>query len=123
MIAPIAVLFALLGVASAHLPYVFSDGYASVIGEPTESFTCDGRPYGYYADVANKCQVFHVCWPIEDDAGQVIQTAQFSFFCGNQTLFSQDSLTCSHAEDAFPCDQAESYYDIANAEFGKIPDQ
>ncbi len=24
-------------------------------------FSCDGRPYGYYADVANECQIFHIC--------------------------------------------------------------
>ena len=37
--------------------YVFSDGYLEVLGgEPDRSFACEGRPYGYYADVANDCR-------------------------------------------------------------------
>ena len=116
-------LLALVAAASAQSGYQFSDGYLDVLGgEPAQSFSCEGRPYGYYADVANECHVFHVCLPIEDDAGAIIETAQYSFFCGNQTVFSQESLTCSHPEDAYPCDQAEGYYDIVNAEFGKIPE-
>ena len=116
-------LAALAASASAQIPYTFSDGYLDVLGgEPNHSFTCEGRPYGYYADVANNCEIFHICLPIENDAGDIIQTNQYSFFCGNQTVFSQDSLTCSHPQDAFPCDQAEGYYGIVNAEFGRIPD-
>ena len=116
--------FALLGAASARYAYQFSDGYVDVLGgEPNNAFTCDGRPYGYYADAANDCRVFHICLPIENDVGEIVQTDQYSFFCGNQTVFSQESLTCSHPEDAFPCDQAESLYDLSNADFGKIPEE
>jgi len=100
--------------------YVFSDGYLEVLGgEPDRSFTCDSRPYGYYADVANECRIFHVCVPLEDDAGEVIETQQFSFFCGNTTVFSQDSLTCAHEADAFPCAEAAGLYDAVNALFGQ----
>ena len=84
------------------------------------SFSCEGREYGYYADVANACQVFHICWPIEDEFGSVLETAQWSFICGNATVFDQQNLVCNHPEDAFPCDQAESLYNTV--EFGKIPD-
>lgn len=51
----------------------------------------------------------------------MVEEAQFSFICGNQTVFSQESLTCATPEAAFPCDQAESLYDFSNADFGKIP--
>ena len=116
-------LLALVAVAAARSAYQFSDGYLEVLGgEPEQVFTCEGRPYGYYADAASDCRVFHICLPIEDDAGEIVQTDQYSFFCGNQTVFSQESLTCSHPEEAFPCAEAETLYDLSNADFGKIPD-
>ncbi|CAB4067643.1 unnamed protein product [Lepeophtheirus salmonis] len=83
------------------------------------SFTCDGQPYGYYADVDNNCQIFHICLPIEDDAGQIIETTQYSFICGNTTMFDQNTLTCNYPEYAFPCNEAPSLYGAV--EFGKIP--
>ncbi|QQP52933.1 Putative LOC100898776 [Caligus rogercresseyi] len=75
------------------------------------SFSCDGQAYGYYADVDNNCQ---------DDLGQIIETAQYSFVCGNQTVFDQQTLTCNHPEDAFPCQEAPGLYGAV--EFGKIPE-
>ncbi|XP_042857375.1 U-scoloptoxin(01)-Cw1a-like [Penaeus japonicus] len=119
----IAALLALAGVAAANSAYRFSDGYLDILGaEPVQNFDCAGRAYGYYADVSSDCRVFHVCLPVSDDLGEIVETAQFSFFCGNQTVFSQESLTCAHAEESFPCDQAETLFDISNAGFGVIPD-
>ena len=82
------------------------------------TFKCDGQAYGYYADVQNNCQVFHICLPIENDAGEVIETAHWSFICGNGTIFDQATLTCNHEADAFPCEDAPTLYGAV--EFGKI---
>ena len=65
-------------------------------------------------------QVFHICLPIEDNEGVVIETKKWSFFCGNATVFDQQTLTCNHPEDAFPCAESPSLY--GSVEFGKIPD-
>ena len=65
-------------------------------------------------------QVFHICLPIEDNEGQVIETAKWSFFCGNATVFDQQTLTCNYPENAFPCEESPSLY--GSVEFGKIPD-
>nr|XP_045612065.1 U-scoloptoxin(01)-Cw1a-like [Procambarus clarkii] len=120
----VILLFGLVALAAARSAYLFSDGYLEVLGaEPARSFECAGRNYGYYADVPTDCRVFHVCLPISDDLGEVVETAQFSFFCGNQTVFSQESLTCSHPLEAFPCEQAETLYDLSNADFGKVPEE
>ena len=60
---------------------------ALVIGQdlqeiPTDlSFSCDGRAYGYYADPATNCQVFHICLGEQD--------IKWSFLCPNQTIFNQ----------------------------------
>jgi len=83
------------------------------------SFTCEGRDYNYYADVANNCQIFHVCLPILDEAQvEVVEYQQWSFVCGNQTIFDQSTLTCNYPQDAFPCEEAESLFGAI--EFGKI---
>ncbi|XP_042882408.1 U-scoloptoxin(01)-Er1a-like isoform X1 [Penaeus japonicus] len=120
----LAALLALAGVAAANLAFRFSNGYLDVLGaEPVQNFDCADRAYGYYADVSSDCRVFHVCLPVSDDLGEIVETAQYSFFCGNQTVFSQDSLTCAHPQEAFPCDQAETLFDSVNARFGVIPEE
>jgi len=96
-------------------------GHEEILAYPyVDSFSCEGQAYGYYADVDSGCQVFHICLPIEDNDGQVIETAKWSFFCGNATVFDQQTLTCNFPEDAFPCEESPSLYGAV--EFGKIPD-
>ncbi|GIY01995.1 chitin-binding type-2 domain-containing protein [Caerostris darwini] len=34
----------------------------------------------------------------------------YSFFCGNQTVFNQLTLTCAFPEDAVPCQNARDFY-------------
>ena len=60
-------------------------------------------------------QVFHICWPISE-----VETAHWSFFCGNGTIFDQANLVCNFPEAAFPCSQAESIY--GDTEFGLVED-
>merc|ERR1712025_736518 len=43
---------------------------------------------------------------------------RWSFFCGNGTVFDQQSLVCNHPEDAFPCEESPSLYGLV--EFGKV---
>ena len=101
------------------LAYTFpADAETLLKSQLKTSFSCDGKAYGYYADVDNNCQVFHICLPIEDDAGAVIETAHWSFICGNQTIFDQATLTCNHEADALSCAEAPSLYGAV--EFGKI---
>jgi len=105
--------------AATALAYSFpADAETLLKTDLKTSFKCEGKDYGYYADVDNNCQVFHICLPIEDDAGQVIETAHWSFICGNQTIFDQATLTCNHEADALSCAEAPSLYGAV--EFGKI---
>ncbi|XP_011211374.2 mucin-5AC [Bactrocera dorsalis] len=64
------------------------------------SFSCSGRPSGYYADVETGCQVYHMC----DGLGR-----QFSYSCPNTTLFQQRMLICDHWY-MVNCSRAESDY-------------
>jgi len=123
MKAVVALLALLVAAASARSAYQLPSGVELLRSNIITSFSCAGRPYGYFADVANDCALFHVCYPVNDEVGNIIEEAQFTFMCGNQTVFSQESLTCCHPEEAFPCDQSESLYDLSNADFGRIPEE
>uniref|UniRef100_T1J0R1 Chitin-binding type-2 domain-containing protein n=1 Tax=Strigamia maritima TaxID=126957 RepID=T1J0R1_STRMM len=114
-----SVIAIVIGAVSAQ--YVLPDGAEFIVGNIQSTFVCAGREYGYYADVDNNCQIFHVCLPIPDDLGNIIDTAQYSFFCGNQTIFDQANLVCALFDDATPCNVAPSLYDEVNRNFGVIP--
>lgn len=45
-------------------PHELPDGFEDILGTYDNSFTCDGKSFGYYADIANQCKVFHICQPI-----------------------------------------------------------
>jgi len=97
--------------------YILPGGAELVLGTIRSTFNCHQRIYGYYADVDNDCRVFHVCVPqVLADGTQ--ETAMFSFFCGNQTVFDQEHLVCTYPEDAAPCSEAHFYYMI-NENFGQ----
>lgn len=86
-------------------PHELPADFELIVGNYDQSFSCEGLKYGYYADMANACKVFHVCQPITlADGTEQIQ--HWSFLCGNQTVFNQFSLTCSHPDEAIPCDQS-----------------
>lgn len=86
--------------------YELPDGAELILG-PTirTTFSCDGLGYGYYADPDNECRIFHVCQSFKMSDGSIYNN-HWSFMCGNQTVFNQVSLSCSHPEDAVPCENA-----------------
>merc|ERR1711936_1132353 len=83
-------------------------------------FSCEGQAYGYFADVENNCEVFHICYPLTDDTGRITEYIRWSFFCGNGTVFDQEALVCNHPEDAFPCEESPSLY--GDVQFGLVDD-
>ncbi|XP_076062292.1 U-scoloptoxin(01)-Cw1a-like [Oratosquilla oratoria] len=115
---------AVASVAFARHAYELPADAETILTTPIQTtFSCEGRRYGYYADVDNNCEIFHVCFPITDEEGEVIEEAHFSFVCGNQTVFDQESLSCNHEDLAFPCSEAPELYDLRNSEFGLTTDQ
>lgn len=88
-----------------------ADVESLLIGPLVKDFSCQGRNYGYYADVSNNCQIFHICWPVETPNQEEEKVVyQWSFVCGNQTIFDQATLTCNHFSAALPCEAAPSLY-------------
>ncbi|KAF2361858.1 Chitin binding domain [Trinorchestia longiramus] len=80
-------------------------------------FSCDGLRYGYYADVANGCRIFHVCYPYTDAEG-FIRTRMWSFICGLGTVFNQQSLVCDFPQNTVLCQDAPNFYNV-NEYFGR----
>ncbi|CAM1324278.1 Uncharacterised protein g8627 [Pycnogonum litorale] len=103
-------------------------GAEEYLGTVETSFVCDGKPYGYYADVEFDCRIYHVCYQIEDFADQrfanVIEPTgrQFlwSFFCPPSTHFDQRTLTCTSVDIDVRCQDARRIAVEANSGFGKI---
>ncbi|CAK1593582.1 unnamed protein product [Parnassius mnemosyne] len=87
----------------------------------TDTFSCENRIYGYYADVDNDCQIFHVCLPSLTVTGRNI-TYRWSFICPAETVFNQEVLTCTRSGDAIPCEESPMFYDV-NMEFGKVANE
>jgi len=87
--------------------YVFPDGVENYLGEIRTSFACSAQ--GYYADVDNDCRIFHVCILNQYPDGKE-ELAQYSFACGNQTVFNQFSMTCAHEAEAVPCQQSADFF-------------
>ncbi|XP_011301721.1 uncharacterized protein [Fopius arisanus] len=77
-----------------------------------DTFSCENRIYGYYADVDNDCQIFHVCMP--QNRGAI----RWSFICPESTVFNQATFVCTWENDSIPCEESEQYYGL-NEEFGK----
>ncbi|XP_074597548.1 uncharacterized protein LOC141852439 [Brevipalpus obovatus] len=113
-VGPPAASVAIPPVASAQLPaadsaaYALPDGSEFLLSAPLNTnFRCENA--GYFADIDNNCQIFHVCdaqtYP---DGTQELR--QYTFVCGNQTIFNQFSLTCASPEESVPCEQAPQFY-------------
>ena len=62
-------------------------------------------------------QVFHICNPVYNNDGELDRMDKYSFVCGEGTVFDQQTLTCNHPEDAFPCQDSPSLY--ANVDWFK----
>lgn len=102
---------------SSPLSYELSSNASLIVGQINTGFDCANRGYGYYADQANGCAIFHVCYPYLDAEGNFIMR-MFSFFCGEGSIFDQSTLTCNFPELALPCEAAADYYNI-NDYFGR----
>lgn len=85
------------------------DGADLLVGSVRTNFACPDGAVGYFADTDNDCKIFHVCNTVvqEDGSGS---TQQYSFLCGNQTMFNQLTFTCSLPEDSVPCSEAPTFF-------------
>lgn len=99
-----------------HLPPLeLPSNATSIRAEITDTFSCENRGYGYYADVDNECQIFHVCLPVMTTEDRKERTFRWSFICPEETVFSQVVFTCVRMEDMpNECKDSEQYYELNN---------
>lgn len=99
-------------------PLELPSNATSIRADITDSFSCENRGYGYYADVENECQIFHVCLPVMNADERKERTFRWSFICPEETVFSQVVFTCVRMEDMpNECKDSEQYYQL-NKNFG-----
>ncbi|XP_055934222.1 uncharacterized protein LOC129963724 [Argiope bruennichi] len=103
---------------SKRAAYELPDGAELIVGTVRTSFACSND--GYYADIENNCQIFHVCHTAVHADGKT-EMQQWSFLCGNQTVFNQFSFSCSSYEDAIPCGSSGDFFYL-NANLNAGPD-
>ncbi|KAM7315498.1 hypothetical protein ISCGN_005281 [Ixodes scapularis] len=78
---------------------------------PSSNFSCDGRMYGYYADVELQCRYFHVCTVKAGVDGKRVYE-RHSFVCPDEdTYFAQLEYECVWRDKAAPCSEAAEHYD------------
>ncbi|GFR06739.1 chitin-binding type-2 domain-containing protein [Trichonephila clavata] len=105
----------LLGL-SKRAAYELPDGAELIVGAIRTTFVCSND--GYYADMDNNCQIFHIC-QLATHAEGTTEMLHWSFLCGNQTVFNQFAFTCSRPEDSIPCaNSGDFYYLNANLHAG-----
>lgn len=105
------------------VPLELPSNATSIRAEISDSFSCENRGYGYYADVENECQIFHVCLPVvySSETERKERTFRWSFICPEETVFSQVLFTCVRMEDMQEeCKDSADYYDL-NMNLGMIP--
>jgi len=91
--------------------YLLPDGAELILSKPVDnSFVCSDE--GIYADVNNNCEIFHICHITERADGSGADLRQYSFICGNQTVFSQFSMTCASPDEALPCQYAPEFFEL-----------
>lgn len=82
----------------------------------TSTFSCWGRPTGYYADVKLGCNIYHFCSQMEGIGETTYQ--RMSYVCMDGSLFDQKDLNCVMKSDLrVPCDRAEAEYESSNKQF------
>merc|ERR1712212_396756 len=101
----------------AFEPLNLPSGASFLLGSISTSFSCLDRPYGYYADQENSCRLFHICNPTLFSNGAV-ETYQYSFMCGEGSMFDQSKLTCVAESEAIPCQESSSFF-FTNEQFGR----
>ncbi|KAF8782757.1 uncharacterized protein LOC129962905 [Argiope bruennichi] len=101
---------------SKRAAYELPDGAELIVGPIRTTFVCSNE--GYYADIDNNCQIFHICHTaVHADGTSEMQ--HWSFLCGNQTLFNQYSFTCTNFQDSIPCARSRDFFYLnANLHIG-----
>lgn len=78
-------------------------------------FSCYNRRYGYYADMAKSCYMFHLCYPVQEPTTGALIFQRFSFVCSDNAVFDQQHLVCVDNDTlSYPCSDSHLYFTESN---------
>jgi len=90
-----------LSYACAQSRFLLPTDAETFLKEPIKTqFRCART--GYFADIDNNCQMYHVC-VVQKKATGHETIRQYSFVCGNGTIFNQLTMNCDDPDESLPC--------------------
>ncbi|KAI9550567.1 hypothetical protein GHT06_005069 [Daphnia sinensis] len=102
----VLLLVAVLACTSQAVP-VGMPQIADMASIGSSGFSCEGKVIGgYYADIASKCQMFHVC-----TLGQEGEIQDIKFLCLAGTVFDQETRVCERVDEV-DCANSEAFYNL-----------
>jgi len=107
------------GNSSESVDFVNLPGYGVVDDANTtvnsSVFSCYNRRYGYYADIAKNCYMFHLCYPVQEPTSGQLIFQRFSFVCSDNAVFDQQHLVCVDNETLpYPCSESHKFFIESN---------
>lgn len=107
------------GSGNETVDFVNLPGYGVVDDANTTAnasvFSCYNRRYGYYADMAKKCYMFHLCYPVQEPTSGLLIFQRFSFVCSDNAVFDQQHLVCVDNDTlSYPCSESHNYFTESN---------
>jgi len=107
------------GNSSEQVDFVNLPGYGVVDDANSTAnasiFSCYNRRYGYYADMAKKCYMFHLCYPVQEPTTGSLIFQRFSFVCSDNAVFDQQHLVCVDNDTlSYPCSESHNYFTESN---------
>ena len=83
-------------------------------------FSCVGKAYGYYADIENNCQIYHVCQYSVNEKGEPT-IYHYSYYCPANTRFDQRKLVCIPVDDVeiLKCEDSHNFFPVNESKFNE----
>lgn len=81
-------------------------------------FSCFGRSFGQYADVAKGCRLFHLCYPFFNSTTTELLYQRVTFMCDDDSVFDQKRFICvDNSTIEHKCSDSEALYNTTNQEY------
>jgi hypothetical protein len=84
----------------------------------SSEFSCYGRSFGQYADVAKDCRVFHLCYPFFNQSNDELFYQRITFLCDEESVFDQKHFICVDKSIlGHECSDSPLFYATSNQEY------
>jgi hypothetical protein len=84
----------------------------------SSEFSCYGRSFGQYADVAKDCRFFHLCYPFFNQSNDELLYQRITFLCDDESVFDQKHFICVEKSAlGHECSDSPLFYATSNQEY------